>query len=164
VTRDVYGKATNVACWNHPEYRAWWNATVIDLFRTYNLDGFQWGAERMGPLMNAILPWNDAAPTCFCEHCVARGRAKGVDPERARTGFEELHVYVHGLMAGKPKAASGVFAGFVGIIRGNTNTDRGARRCRRICTARSRRSSRPPTWAGMWTISPPVGISSTAPK
>jgi hypothetical protein len=116
VTRDVYGKATNVACWNHPEYRAWWNATVIDLFRTYNLDGFQWGAERMGPLMNAILPWNDAAPTCFCEHCVARGRAKGVDPERARTGFEELHVYVHGLMAGKPKAASGVFAGFVGII------------------------------------------------
>lgn len=42
-TVDVYGKRLRVACWNHPEYRAWWNDTVEDLFRTYPLDGFQWG-------------------------------------------------------------------------------------------------------------------------
>ena len=112
-TRDVYGKSLNVACWNHPEYRTWWNATVEDLFRTYHLDGFQWGAERMGPLMNVISPWNDAAPSCFCEHCVARGKANGIDPERARKGFEELYVYVRGLIAGKPKPADGVFVGFL---------------------------------------------------
>jgi hypothetical protein len=112
-TRDVYGKSLRVACWNHPEYRAWWNDTVEDLFRTYRLDGFQWGAERMGPLMNVILPWNDAAPACFCEFCVARGKAHGIDPERARKGFEELYVYVRGLMAGKPKPADGIFAVFL---------------------------------------------------
>ncbi len=116
VTRDIHGRPTTVACWNHPDYRAWWNATVEDLFRSYDLDGFQWGAERMGPLMNVILPWNDGAPTCFCEHCVARGRAHGIDPERARKGFEELYVYVRGLMAGKPKPADGVFTGFLRVL------------------------------------------------
>ena len=117
VTRDVYGKSTNVACWNHPEYRAWWNATVEDLFRTYDLDGFQWGAERMGPLMNVILPWNDAAPTCFCEHCVARGQSQRnrlrSAPARASRNCTG---YVRGLMAGKSKPASGVFAGFLGVL------------------------------------------------
>ncbi len=116
VTRDVYGKPTTVACWNHPDYKAWWADTVEDLFRTYPLDGFQWGAERMGPLMNVILPWNDGAPTCFCEHCVARGKAHGIDPERARKGFEELYVYVRGLIEGKPKPADGVFTGFLRVL------------------------------------------------
>ena len=116
VTRDINGRPTTVACWNHPDYRAWWDATVEDLFRSYDLDGFQWGAERMGPLMNVILPWNDGAPTCFCEHCVARGRAKGIDPERARKGFEELYLYVRGLMAGRPKPADGVFTGFLRVL------------------------------------------------
>ena len=116
VTRDVYGKPTRTACWNHPEYRAFWNGTVEDLFRTYRLDGFQWGAERMGPLMNVISPWNDAAPGCFCEFCNARGKAAGIDPARARKGFEELHVYVRGLIAGKPKPADGVFVGFMRVM------------------------------------------------
>src|SRR5690348_1424252 len=105
-TLDVYGQPLRVACWNHPEYRAWWNGTVEDLFRTYRLDGFQWGAERMGPLMNVISPWNDAAPACFCEHCIARGKAHGIDPDRARKGFEELYVYVRGLIGGKIGRAS----------------------------------------------------------
>lgn len=43
-----------------------------DLFRSYGLDGVQWGAERMGPLMNVISPWNDNPLTCFCEYCKAR--------------------------------------------------------------------------------------------
>jgi len=29
---------------------------VLDLIRSYDLDGLQWGAERMGPLMNVIVP------------------------------------------------------------------------------------------------------------
>lgn len=116
VTRDVYGRPTTVACWNHPDYRAWWTATAEDLFRSYPLDGFQWGAERMGPLMNVILPWNNGAPTCFCEHCAKRGRAAGIDPERARKGFEQLYAYVQGLMAGTAKPAEGVFAGFLRVL------------------------------------------------
>jgi len=113
VTVDVYGRPTTVACWNNPDYRNFWTSTVEDLFRSYDLDGMQWGAERMGPLMNVILPWNDRPPTCFCEHCRARGRAKGIDVERARQGYEKLYTYVQGLMAGKPKPADGVFTVFL---------------------------------------------------
>lgn len=116
VTRDVYGRQTTVACWNHPDYRQWWIATVEDMFRSYDLDGLQWGAERMGPLMNVILPWNDVPPTCFCEHCRSRGHQKGIDAERAREGFENLFVYVRALMAGDRKPADGVFAGFLRIL------------------------------------------------
>lgn len=116
VTVDVYGRTTLVPCWNHPEYRAWWSATAEDLFRSYPLDGLQWGAERQGPLMNVIMPWNDAAPACFCEHCRARGRAKGVDPERARQGFQELYEFVRALMGGTAKAPDGVFAGFLRVL------------------------------------------------
>ena len=116
VTVDVYGRPTLVPCWNHPDYRAFWNATAEDLFRTYPLDGFQWGAERQGPLMNVIMPWNDGAPVCFCEHCRARGRAKGIDVEHARQGFQDLYVYVRGLMAGAAKPADGVFTGFLRVL------------------------------------------------
>ena len=116
VTRDIDGQPTTTGCWTHPEYKAFWAAVAEDLFRNYELDGLQWGAERMGPLMNVILPWNDRPPTCFCEHCRARGRAHGIDDERARKGYAELFVYVRGLMAGKPRLADGVFTGFVRIL------------------------------------------------
>jgi hypothetical protein len=115
-TLDIFGRPTTVPCWNHPEYRAFWNATVEDLFRTYTLDGLQWGAERQGPLMNVIMPWNNDAPICFCEHCLARGQAHGIDTSRARQGFEALYKYVQNLMSGKGKPAEGAFAGFLGIL------------------------------------------------
>ena len=110
---DVYGNRTRVGCWTNPDYRNFWAAVVEDMFRSYDLDGFQWGAERMGPLMNVILPWNDTPPACFCEHCIARGRAKGIDPDRAREGFRKLFEYVRGLMAGRAKPAEGVFTVFL---------------------------------------------------
>jgi hypothetical protein len=87
-----------------------------DLFRSYELDGIQWGAERQGPLMNVILPWNNNPPTCFCEFCRARGKAHGIDAERARKGYEELYNFVQGQMAGQPKPADGVFVGFLRVM------------------------------------------------
>ena len=116
VTIDVNGKPTNTACWNHPEYIAFWAATAEDLFRGYDLDGLQWGAERMGPLMNVISPWNNDPPTCFCAHCVARGRAAGIDAERARQGYKALHTYVQGQMNGAPKPPEGMFGGFLRVL------------------------------------------------
>jgi len=113
VTVDVYGNPTRVGCWANPDYGNLWVAIAEDLFRSYDLDGFQWGAERMGPLMNVILPWNDTPPTCFCEHCVARGKEKGIDPARAREGFRQLFEYVRKLMAGEPKPPEGVFTVFL---------------------------------------------------
>jgi hypothetical protein len=116
VTRDVNDRPTNVACWNHPEYVAFWAGTMEDLFRSYDLDGVQWGAERMGPLMNVISPWNNDPPACFCEHCRARGGAAGVDAERARQGYSALHAYVQGQMAGAPRPPEGMFGGFLRLL------------------------------------------------
>ncbi len=116
VTRDVNGRPTNVACWNHPEYVAFWAATMEDLFRSYDLDGVQWGAERMGPLMNVISPWNNDPPACFCEHCGARGRAAGIDPDRAREGYRRLHEYVQGQMGGAARPPEGRFGGFLRLL------------------------------------------------
>jgi len=112
-TIDVYGKKGSRACWSHPDYRQFWNALVEDLFQSYDLDGFQWGAERMGPLMNIILPWNNDAPTCFCEHCIARGKAANIDPDRAKEGYRKLYEYVQQLKTHAPKPPEGVYTLFL---------------------------------------------------
>jgi hypothetical protein len=116
VTRDLNDRPTTVACWNHPEYVGFWADTMEDLFKSYDLDGVQWGAERQGPLMNVISPWNNDPPACFCEFCGARARAAGVDPARAKEGFRALYTYVQGQMAGQPRPADGQFAGFVRVL------------------------------------------------
>lgn len=114
VTRDINGAATGTACWNHPEYIAFWADTMEDLFRSYDLDGIQWGAERQGPLMNIVSPWDSRPPTCFCEHCVARARKHGIDPERARTGMRQLWELAQGKSA--DRHADGVFASYLRVL------------------------------------------------
>jgi len=114
LTRDIFGRPSSPACWNHPDYRRFWVATAEDLFRTYDLDGFQWGAERHGPVMNLML--TGRVPFCFCEHCRARARARGIDVERARAGFEELYRYVQARLAGEAKPDSGVFTGALRVL------------------------------------------------
>ncbi|MBC7235859.1 MAG: hypothetical protein H5T69_08455, partial [Chloroflexi bacterium] len=93
---DVYGRPTHLPCWNHPDYRLWWLSTVEDLFKSYPLDGFKWGSERSGPLTNVLhgAYHGGDVPNCFCEHCRAKGRALGIDPERAREGFRQLYELV----------------------------------------------------------------------
>jgi hypothetical protein len=114
VTRDIDGRATGTACWNHPEYIGFWADTMEDLFRSYDLDGIQWGAERQGPLMNIVSPWDSRAPTCFCEFCNKRGKAIGIDPERARQGFRQLWDLAQGRSG--TAHADGVFAGYLRVF------------------------------------------------
>ncbi len=112
-TTDVYGQRGSKACWNHPDYREFWKAVVADMFNHYDLDGFQWGAERMGPLMNVILPWNNDPPGCFCTYCVERGKAAGIDPGRAKEGYRLLYEFVQQLKTSAPKPAEGVYTIFL---------------------------------------------------
>ncbi|MBN1362530.1 MAG: hypothetical protein JW993_18175 [Sedimentisphaerales bacterium] len=112
-TIDVYGNRGRYACWSHPDYRNFWSAVASDMFGHYDLDGFQWGAERMGPLMNVILPWNDDPPTCFCEHCIARGQAANIDAGRAKEGYTKLFEYVRRLADEREVPAEGVFTIFL---------------------------------------------------
>jgi hypothetical protein len=116
VTVNTAGHPTTTGCWNHPEYIAFWRATAEDLFRCYELDGFQWGAERASPLTNVIQNGSANSATCFCEFCRARGKANGIDPERARLGFETLLTFVQGMRAGQLKPESGAAAAFVSIM------------------------------------------------
>ena len=107
LTVDVYGRITQLPCFNNPGYKAWWLSTVEDLFKSYPLDGYKWGSERSGPLSNALFS-GTIAPTCFCEHCLARARARGIDAERARRGLQELHEMVNALAAGGPAPSDGI--------------------------------------------------------
>ena len=112
LTVDCYGNPGTKACWNNPDYINFWKALVADMFSSYDLDGFQWGAERMGPLMNVILPWNDDPPVCFCKHCIEHGKQANIDPMRAREGYRLLYEYVQKLMSDAPKPAEGVLTIF----------------------------------------------------
>jgi len=115
-TINADGRPTQTACWNHPEYRAFWNATVEDLFRSYDLDGFQWGAERASPLARLIQGGSDDAASCFCPFCRARGKANGIDAERARKGFSEALAYVKRLRGGGERPPDGAYAEFLRIL------------------------------------------------
>jgi len=114
VTRDVDDKPTGTACWNHPEYIGFWSDPMEDLFRSYDLDGIQWGAERQGPLMNVVSPWDNRTPTCFCEFCNARGKANAIDPARARQGYRALWQLAQG--TGDTRHADGIFASYLRVI------------------------------------------------
>jgi hypothetical protein len=111
--QDVFGQPASFACWNNPDYRNWWTGTVEDMFRSYQLDGLQWGAERHGPLMTTLL--SGRAPFCFCVHCQARCQAKGINVDRARQGFTELCAGVRALQH-SPPGTSGAFAGLLRVL------------------------------------------------
>ena len=95
VTTDLDGKPGHGPCWHHPDYREWVRATMQDVFRQHPLDGFQYGAERVGPLSDVLF--RDIIPACFCEHCNAANRKAGVDPVRAKAGYRRLHTLMQAL-------------------------------------------------------------------
>ena len=94
LTVDAYGRPGRLPCFNNPDYRNFWLATTEDMFKSYELDGFQFGAERSGPLSNLV--YFGVPPYCFCPHCRARARDKGIDAERAREGMKALHGFIRG--------------------------------------------------------------------
>ena len=88
---DRFGRRAPTPCFNHPDYKYWWLSIVEDYTKSYPLDGIAWCSERQGPLGN-LLGGQGAVPavTCFCDHCRALARERGLDPERAKQGFARL--------------------------------------------------------------------------
>ncbi len=111
---DLEGRPSAQPCRNHPEWQAFWDATVDDTLRTYPLDGYQWGAERVGPLSEVL--WRGTVPFCFCPHCEARARREGIDPARARTGFTRLHRLVAGWRGGGALPPDGAFTNVLRVL------------------------------------------------
>jgi hypothetical protein len=100
------GSNATTLCFNNPNYRNWLLGTVEDYARSYEIDGIMWGSERQGAFSNALGASHGGGgggvqrTTCFCSFCDAKARTRGVDPARARAGFQALAEFVN---AGKDK-------------------------------------------------------------
>jgi hypothetical protein len=105
---DAFGRPTHKLCWNNPHYAGLWRGTLEDLFRTYPLDGFQFGAEHAGPLSRVLFAGHE--PWCFCSHCIAKADRSGIDHQRARLGFIDLYRCARTLRDGGPEPPDGRFA------------------------------------------------------
>lgn len=98
--RTLDGSNTVTLCFNNPNYRNWLLGTVEDYARSYPIDGIMWGSERQGAFANVLgashggAARDPAAVTCFCEFCERKARDRGIDPARARQGFEALANFV----------------------------------------------------------------------
>jgi hypothetical protein len=110
-TIDIDGKQRRNACWNNPDYRAFWATTVADTFRNNPLEGFMLGAERTGPLYRLIAAGEP--PSCFCRHCQARMKAKGVDEQRLRAGYIALNEWISAMRREPKRPADGALITFL---------------------------------------------------
>ena len=108
------GNATTL-CFNNPNYRNWLLGTVEDYARSHDIDGIMWGSERQGAFANALQSGGSAArggvgrTTCFCEYCERKARDRGIDPARARAGFQALDVFLQNGRQRRP--VDGYFVG-----------------------------------------------------
>ncbi len=116
VTRDVDDRPTDTSrAGTIPEYIGFWADTMEDLFRSYDLDGIQWGAERQGPLMNVISPVGQQSADVFLRAlpCARQARPASM-PERARHGFTELlRATCRDRWRSSRSHADGMFVGFL---------------------------------------------------
>lgn len=113
---DVYGRRTDSACWNHPDYRAHLRGKVESLLAQYpgEVDAIAWGCERQGPLDNLIGGgWASIGISCFCPFCRAKARERGINVERAKAGYLALDgLFLKGLAKPKQRPADGFFVTF----------------------------------------------------
>lgn len=95
---DIFGRKSLRVCTNHPDYRRFHLAVVENQLRGYPIEGIKINFERNGPL-SSVLVGNYAAtfhyrkplaPVCFCPHCLADARNRGIDIARAKEGWMEL--------------------------------------------------------------------------
>jgi hypothetical protein len=90
---DVYGRRTDSACWNNPNYRAQLTGRIESYLVQYSdeVAGIMWGCERLGPLDNLIGGgWSTKGISCFCEYCTAKGKERDISIERAKLGLIQL--------------------------------------------------------------------------
>ena len=101
------GSNSTTLCFNNPNYRNWLLGAMEDYTRSYEIDGIMWGSERQGAFSNALGAshggggGNPNRVTCFCEFCERKAKERGIDPARARAGFQALAAFVQSSRAGR---------------------------------------------------------------
>ena len=103
---DLQGRRTGTLCLCHPEVRAFWTGLATDLCKSYDIDGILFFNERNGPLLNALGASHaqsiaSSRVTCFCDHHQRAAKARGIDFERARQGYQKLDQFIQGALKGQ---------------------------------------------------------------
>jgi hypothetical protein len=95
---DIFGRKNFRVCTNHPDYRQFYLSIIEDQLRHYPIEGIKFNQERNGPLSTVLVGHYPAgfhyrkpmAPVCFCPHCLAIAKERGINIDRARQGWMEL--------------------------------------------------------------------------
>lgn len=96
--QDIFGRPQPRGCYANPDYRSWILSFQEDYCKSWPISGVMWGSERRGPFETTLL---GEVPYCFCEHCRANGRARGIDLEQAHAGYEALYTYAQAARRGQ---------------------------------------------------------------
>ena len=113
---DAWSRPGHRPCFNNPDYRNWHLGFVEDYAKSYPLDGIAWCSERPGPL-NLLMqgPVKVGEIGCFCSHCKAIGRDRGIDVRRAQEGYRALIEWNAKVAAGE-RPTDGAFVTFWRIL------------------------------------------------
>ena len=113
---DLQGRRTGTLCLCHPDVRAFWTGLATDLCKSYDIDGVLFFNERNGPLLNALGASHaqsiaSSRVTCFCDHHQRAAKARGIDFERARQGYQKLDQFIQAALKGQ-RPSDGYFVEF----------------------------------------------------
>ena len=104
-------------CLNNPGYRNFIVGLMEDYARSYEIDGVMYGAERQGPLGNALGAFHNGAHTdpnrvtCFCRYCQAKASGRVSTWSAPGRGISRSTRYVRDGRAGK-RPRDGYFVSF----------------------------------------------------
>ncbi len=104
---DLKGQKLPQVCFNNPHFRAYLAAMIEDCVRSYEIDGLLWRSERWGPLSNALSlsrgrgSVRNTETTCFCPHCLKKGKEQGIDVERVGEAYHALETFAAAARAGQ---------------------------------------------------------------
>ncbi len=82
--RDHRGRMATRPSLLNPDYKTFWHSVFADWLNNHDLRGIMWGIERQSPLMDIF---RGDSSTGFDDHYIAEARARGIDVERAMTGY-----------------------------------------------------------------------------
>jgi hypothetical protein len=112
---DLLGRVAGEPCTSNPDYRRWWHGVVEEHCRNYDIDGIMWCNERNSPLDRMM---QGQAPGCFCQHCRREAIERGIDVERVRIAFREVHDFFRAAHA-KQSFVDGAFVEFLRVLLRN---------------------------------------------
>lgn len=103
---DLLGRRTNTLCLFNPDVRAFWTGLVMDISKSYPVDGILFFNERNGPLLNALgashfQTIDSTRATCFCEHHQREAKKLGINFGRAKEGYLKLNQFVKSSLKGE---------------------------------------------------------------